>query len=386
MKKRYLAMCLVLIFNFMLLTGCGQANSGEVDPQPENPQIEQSENREANPLTGLQKAADYPENTRPVAIMINNIKEALPQTGLQSADLIYEMVTEGGITRLMAVYSDYTKLGLVGPVRSARDQHLQLAFPLQALYVHIGSSTYAKDMLDAYKYDAKDLDGNLGSVREIAFYLDEERHKTKNIEHCYYTSGEMIQAAIEKYNMETTVTETLKPIFDFVSYEETPRKLKTGEVTDIAWEFSWNNETSFVYNEAKNYYEKSAFGAEQIDTATEDALHFDNILLLFTEITPRADNVLMNVNYSYGGIGYYFNGGRYELVRWMKGLPEQPLRIVDAGGNEVNVKINPGKTYVGVVSDTMIGTLTLDKEVIYPLAQAEATNAKIEQASFLEKE
>ncbi|MDD3428819.1 MAG: DUF3048 domain-containing protein [Oscillospiraceae bacterium] len=376
MIKRYLAISVALVLALSLLAGCSQA-SAETPGTQSKPSQQQETLQEANPLTGLQKEADYPPNTRPVAIMINNIKEALPQTGLQSADLIYEMVTEGGITRLMAVYSDYTKLGLVGPVRSARDQHLQLAFPLQALYVHIGSSTYARDMLDAYKYEEKDLDGNLGSVREVAFYLDEERHKTKNIEHCYYTSGEMIEAAVEKYNMETALTETLNPIFDFVSYKETPRKLKTGEATTVDWKFSLSNTTGFTYNTKNNCYEKSAFGEPQIDTATGEALYFDNVLLLFTEITPRADNVLMNVNYNYGGIGYYFNGGRYELVRWLKGVPEQPLRIVDAGGNEVNVKINPGKTYVAVVGDTMIGTLTIDDEVVYPEAKVSEPTAEV---------
>ena len=105
------------------------AQEPQPQPEPETPAIVTDPS--ANPLTGLAKADDWPEGMRPLAVMLDNVQAALPQRGLQSADLVYEMVTEGGITRLMAVYSDYTSMPEVGPVRSARDQHVQLMFPLE---------------------------------------------------------------------------------------------------------------------------------------------------------------------------------------------------------------------------------------------------------------
>ena len=117
------------------------AQEPQPQPEPETPAIVTDPS--ANPLTGLAKADDWPEGMRPLAVMLDNVQAALPQRGLQSADLVYEMVTEGGITRLMAVYSDYTSMPEVGPVRSARDQHVQLMFPLGAMYLHVGGSTYA---------------------------------------------------------------------------------------------------------------------------------------------------------------------------------------------------------------------------------------------------
>ena len=126
--------------------------------------------------------------------MINNAKIALPQYGLEAADIIYEAVTEGGITRLMALYSDINDINRAGPVRSARTQFVQMMLPLNAIYVHIGSSTTAEAMLNNYSY--QDIDGiYLGS---LAFRYDSELAKTKASEHCWFTDKELIKAGIDK--------------------------------------------------------------------------------------------------------------------------------------------------------------------------------------------
>ena len=153
------------------------AQEPQPQPEPETPAIVTDPS--ANPLTGLAKADDWPEGMRPLAVMLDNVQAALPQRGLQSADLVYEMVTEGGITRLMAVYSDYTSMPEVGPVRSARDQHVQLMFPLGAMYLHVGGSTYAKALLSQYHYEAKSLDGYFQAG---ALELDAQRNLTAAIE------------------------------------------------------------------------------------------------------------------------------------------------------------------------------------------------------------
>lgn len=149
MKKRLLSLLLATVLAMGALAGCGgsstPSSAGPTEPTP-TPQPVTAYNY--NLLTGEDKPADLPDGQRPVAIMINNVQAALPQTGIGSADVIYEMETEGGITRMMAVFSDYTKVPLVGPVRSARDQFIQFVLPLNAIFVHIGGSTYANEMLN----------------------------------------------------------------------------------------------------------------------------------------------------------------------------------------------------------------------------------------------
>lgn len=351
--KRTLALLLAATLFCGALVGCGNAAANSVPARPEvlpeyNP----------NPLTGLEKDGGYPYGQRPVAVMINNIKESLPQSGIAGADLIYEMVTEGGITRMMAVYSDLSKAGgYIGPVRSARDQHIQMMLPLNALYVHIGASTFARDMLETYHYADKSIDGNPTAVRDTVFWLDEERHKTKDIEHCWYTSSELIQNGIRKYKLDAEGEP--EAIFRFRSYKENARMLPLSGASSAHIQFSASYYSDFTYEPSSGKYLKSEFGEPQIDAATGEQLAFNNVLILFTNISPRPDGVLMNVDYSFGGIGYYLCGGNYEPIRWMKGTPESPLQIVSAEGDEEEIEINPGKSYIAVVGLDQFSSLTI---------------------------
>jgi len=131
-------------------------------------------NKKINYLTGETATGD--NTVRPVAIMVSNAKVNIPQSGISNADIIYEAVTEGGVTRLMALYSDMDSIGKTGSIRSARDQFIQLMLPLNAIYVHIGTSTSAKRMLDFYSYN--DIDGiYLGF---LAFQYDTEMARSSH--------------------------------------------------------------------------------------------------------------------------------------------------------------------------------------------------------------
>ena len=95
-----------------------------------------------NPLTGLACENDM-SKIRPVTIMVNNIREALPQIGISEADIVYEIIEEGGITRLLCVYNDYSDIPEIGSVRSARDYFIDIADAHDAIFVHAGASKYA---------------------------------------------------------------------------------------------------------------------------------------------------------------------------------------------------------------------------------------------------
>ncbi|MEG0897401.1 MAG: DUF3048 domain-containing protein [Ruthenibacterium sp.] len=317
----------------------------------------------ANPLTGLALAPNAPSGLRPLAIMVDNVKAALPQRGLAAADLVYEMVTESGITRLMAVYSSPAEMPAVGPVRSARDQHVQLMLPLGANYLHIGGSTYANEMLAKYRYESKSLNG---MVQTDALALDSDRNALTNIEHCWFTSGALYTAAAQNHMLDIKAHETL-PAFQFVPYTIAPRVLIDGDAVQISIRFSSYTNTVFTYDAETNRYCKAQFGANQIDENTGETVSFDNVLILFTDITKYPDGILAQVDYAFGGVGFYVNGGRYEKVRWMKGAPESPLRIVTLDGTETPVQINPGTSYIAMVD--------LEKYPYFKLSATEKTAA-----------
>lgn len=338
-----------------LLACCSQADPPQEEPAPARPTPEPAAGpffeleADVNPYTGLAKGEDYPEGVRGVAVMINNVRAALPQSGISTADLLYETVTESGITRMMGVWRDYVSMPTVGPIRSARDQHVQLMIPLGCLYAHIGTSTYAAEMLETYRYEEVwSIDGRYRNF----YWIDAERRKTRDQEHCVFTNGETFGAAAAQYGLDLAGEPA--PAFRFVRYDEPARQLAGGEASEVYIRFSSYAASEFRYDEASGKYYKWEFDAPQMDESAGVQYGADNLLLLFASITKYPDGVLSQVNFSQQGAGLYFCGGRYEKVRWIKGAPNAPLRIVDQEGTETDLFINPGQTYIALVGDDQI--------------------------------
>ena len=115
----------------------------EPEPQPE-PKFPYT-----NPLTGEGLNEDI-SGKRPIAVMFNNLRKALPQIGIAQADVIYEIVAEGGITRMMGVFQNLEGVGDLGSIRSARDYYVSLALGHDAIYIHAGGSPQAYDAFDSW--------------------------------------------------------------------------------------------------------------------------------------------------------------------------------------------------------------------------------------------
>ena len=127
---------------------------------------------------------------RPYVVMINNIKVATPQSGISKADIIFETLAEGGLTRLMAVYQDIENIGIVGSVRSARPYFIDIAMGLDAIFVHAGGSD------DAYitikDRDVDNIDGVHGSGE--TFFRDQWRQKNMGYEHSLMLDTSLLDA------------------------------------------------------------------------------------------------------------------------------------------------------------------------------------------------
>ena len=127
----------------------GDEQNSESTPSDEVitlPSFDNETNSYINPLTGLKSTKDIAEK-RPVAIMINNLKESLPQEGISNADIVYEILEEGGITRLMCIYNDYKDIPKIGSIRSTRDYFIDISDIHDSILVHVGGSTYAKNVI-----------------------------------------------------------------------------------------------------------------------------------------------------------------------------------------------------------------------------------------------
>lgn len=369
MKANWSRLLVLGIACVCLLSACGGTDTdtpGGATPQPDvapETLVDYQVPTDINPYTGLQKGDKYPEGVRGVAVMINNVRPAWPQSGLNSADLVYEIVTESGITRLMAVYRDYKTMPRVGPLRSARDQHVQLMLPLQTLYAHIGTSNVAQEYLELYKYvDTKSIDGKYKNFYEI----DAERRKEKGQEHCVYTDGEMFAKAVKQYDLQNETTSEAPPVFDFVRYDGERRTLEGGDAGEVYLRFSGYADSLFEYDAETGKYLKTQYDMPQIDMADDGRQYgADNVFVLFANMEKYPDGMLTKVKFEEGqGAGLYFNGGRYERIRWMKDEPASMLRIVDNDGNEIDVKVNPGTSYIAVADSDYIGHCLINGQTL----------------------
>lgn len=353
--KRILAMLLAVLTFAGVFTGCVSAPGGDESDQPEI--VEPTPPPYTpNPWTGWEKAADFDDNMRATAIMINNISVARPQKGLSQANILFESKVEGGITRFMAIFEDYTKIdGDVGPVRSGRDQFLQWAMPYHALYCHIGRSGITQTYIDSFEYNYLDVDG------QYRIFTERRNRPGYDTEHTSYTNAELLQAVIDKYEYDMNRTYG-SPVFDFVDYRENngTRELSGQLVTDISVVHSEVYRTYFTYDEAANRYMMSQYNGSKrtrentVDESNGQQLGFENVIIAFADISKYPwpgdgpyDPNYQKVDLSYGGVGYYFSNGRMEQIRWFKGGAPDVLRFTDMDENPL--KINCGKSYIGFV-------------------------------------
>ncbi len=340
------------------VVACGQSDS-EVEshippPATSSTSTVEEEVSENNPLnaaylTGLEKGPDYPEGQRVIGVMVNNIIASRPTSGLSEASVVYEMRVEGGITRFMAIYEDYTTMPKVGSVRSARDQFFQLLVPSFGFYLHDGPNQNQPviQMIQDQEYEEFDLTPDLGIS-----WRDPDRSGMP-LEYTEYTDGETVAAAVEEYELddERTYNSTM---FAFTPYNEEPRVLEGGAAPTVGVVHSESYRNLFEYDASTNRYMMSQFDSTgmtpAIDENNNEQLGFNNLLVLFTVMHNYPDSELVQVGFD-SGIGYYFNGGNYELVRWKKGGPLEPLRIYVNDTNETTNYINPGNTYIALIDD-----------------------------------
>ncbi len=307
-------------------------------------------------LTGLPKGADYPESRRVTAVMVNNIADSRPISGLSQAQLLYEIAVEGGITRFMALFEDFTTMPRVGSVRSARDQFFQLLIPSWGFLVHDGPNEAEHPnniLMRQYTYEELDLSPNSGAT----YRVDRNGMPTEYTE---YTDAEHIRAAVRDNGLDDYRTYD-SPIFGFTPYTQPPRTPADGPAHWVKVAHTPGQyETYFEYDAATGLYRMSMYNRltrqieATLDEATGEQLAFTNVVVVFAPFSVWPDTApdnLPKVDYSGGGAFVMTNGG-YEPCVWHKNGPNYPLRL-NPIGSEADVLLNPGKTYVAVVDDTL---------------------------------
>jgi len=300
-------------------------------------------------LTKTQK--DKWESRRPLAVMVENHIEARPQSGLSSADVVYEAVAEGGITRFLAVF--YCKdAPYVGPVRSARIYFIKLleAYGSNPLYAHVGGAN-TPGPADALGY-IQDIewssynDMNQFSVPFPYFWRDYDRLPNRATEHTVYTStAKLWDYAKTKRNLTDVDDDGVKWDKDFVAwpFEDDAKEAERGTVNKIDFGF-WDSFASdysvvWTYNKESNSYSRSNGGSAHLDKNNGKTLKVKNVIVLFTKESPANDGYKGgHILYKTIGSGdaLIFQNGKAIKGEWERAKESNQFELTDEGGEKVN--------------------------------------------------
>lgn len=366
MKKKSLALFLVMAMAAASMTGCGDKKVAE-EPATEvnfadiagNTPAETTE--AATEETATEEATVEEEtregmyrseltnewideslkNQRPVAIMVDNEKTALPHYGMTEADVVYELMNStanGRITRFMAVVKDWGKIEQFGSIRSTRPTNIMLAAEWNAVLCHDGGPFYINDWL-AKNYSANFSGGfarvNNGKSREFTEYI------------CTGDLDKKFSAS--KY---TTEYNEFYPGQHY-QFSNTEVDLSAGgdaiDCTEIELPFP-HNSSKLKYNESTGTYDYYEYGQAHTDPQHGNAqLTFKNLLIQDTTFHQLDDNGYLIYNaIDSGRDAYYITNGKAIEVTWIKAGENDPTIYLDKKTGE-QIELNTGKTYVALV-------------------------------------
>ncbi len=304
----------------------------------------------ANQLTGEWIDASL-QDQRPVAVMVDNEKTALPHFGVSEADIIYEMVNSTqneGVTRFMVMVKDWENIKQLGSIRSTRPTNLQTFTEWNAVLCHDGGpfwndNFYANDFVERFSGTFSRVDN--GKAREFTEYVCtgdlEKNFKNTGYSKTYneYYRGDHYQFAtranpntLDQYSSAQTATKVTLPFN--------------------------HNKPWLEYDSENGVYKYFQYGSAEVDAGNGNKqVEFKNLLIQGARLEQLDDHGYMmyhttdnDYSSSEKREGWYVTNGKAIKVTWTKLDDTYPTRYYDENGEEI--KINVGKTYVAIVPTT----------------------------------
>lgn len=281
------------------------------------------------------------KNQRPIAVMVDNEKTALPHYGLTEADVVYEIMNStknGRITRFMAIVKDWGKIEQFGSIRSTRSTNIMLAAEWNAVLCHDGGPFYVDEWL-AKKYSANFSGGfsrvNNGKAREFTEYI---------------CAGDLDKKfANSKYSKEYNEYYPGQHYIFSDSEIDLSAAGNAIDCTEIELPFP-HNSSRLQYNESTGTYDYYEYGQAHTDPQHGNAqLTFKNLLIQDTTFAQLDDGGYLIYNaMDSGRDGYYITNGKAIEVTWIKSGETEPTIYLDKRTGE-QIEMNTGKTYVALV-------------------------------------
>ncbi|MDF2855077.1 MAG: hypothetical protein K0Q87_928 [Neobacillus sp.] len=320
----------------LLLSGCSDKKE-VAKPEKEAEEVDKEVVVEGDlkpysfPLTGI--ASETETEGRAIAVTINNHPKARPQSGLNKADIVYEVLAEGDITRFVAIFQS-EKPKNIGPIRSARPYYLELAKGFDALYIAHGYSAQAEELLTKGYIDELNGMAYDGTLFKRASYRVAPHNS-------YITYENILKGAEERnYSMEQT-----PPSFKFWTAEE-GKNLVADDAHSIMVSYSSSSisDSTYEYDVKLGKYKRFSGGEQTIDYETKEPILLDNLFIIETNHEVVNDVGHKEIDLLSGGNGYLLQMGKVIEVEW----ENQDGIIVPVKNGEV-VPLIQGKTWVNVV-------------------------------------
>ena len=287
-------------------------------------------------------------DNRPVAVMIDNDEKASrPQIGVESAYMVYEMIIEGGKSRMMALFKDYN-LEKVGPIRSSRHYFLDYALEHDAIYCHAGWSPKAQSDINAL--GVNNING-LNGGDESVYYRDNTYDNTWH--NMYSGVDKLYDKAINQKGYRGTTTKT------HTQYLKEDRIPEDGDsVKSIDIPYSKLYRVSYEYDDQNNVYVRYVDGEYHM-SQTGNPLTAKNIIIYqisnynLNDGEDKGRQELKNIG---SGSGYYITNGKKIDISWSKSSRSERTVYKTVDGSEL--KLNPGNTFVQIVPASSSITLS----------------------------
>ncbi|SDH77440.1 Protein of unknown function [Alteribacillus persepolensis] len=348
---------LLTFVGVMLLAACAENEENTAEPVDDPGHTEETEVAEQEPerkedaeesqaYEDIHPLTGEPTNDvspyKPIAVMVNNHWDARPQSGLSKADIVYEILTEGDLTRFLAIYHS-EQPEKIGPVRSARGYFVDIAEAHDAFFVTHGWSPEAEQMLQNGRVEFLNglyHDGTL-------FERSAERNRPHN---SYITFRNMLEGLNNKgYELKDEVD----PL-TFNDTNEHPAFTKQEGDIDISYRDKYF--VSFTYNDEKQAYERSSDQEPTMDELENERVSPENVLVIQASHRVIDDKGRRYIDLQSGGDGVLFQHGERLAVTWVN----DDGRIVPKKDGE-EIPLIPGQTWVNVVpSATVLEDVGID--------------------------
>ena len=326
------------------LSGCGprtQSRAPQAPPEAPPAYATTAPSVVESPLDG-QRVSRAVASERPIAVIIDNHPAARPQWGLSGAVRVYESLTEGPVTRYLAVFAATQDVERVGPVRSIRTQFLNYVLETGAALAHVGGNADALDLIPVL---------HVTTLNEFAFPRAYRRIRHRGIayEHTVFTSTAALRAAADQQSSSELAAVTYRPWKDDAPPAQRPRaQIVTINFSDPRFLVRW------LYHRASNDYVREMGGAPDVDAGTGLVVRASAISIV---VVPRVEGrtLIHEDTWAYDDVGsgpaWVVEDGKVLPATWHK--PSRSARLSFSDRQGVEIPMTRGPQWIEIIPPTV---------------------------------